>query len=247
MNEVIRQARGELIVRMDVHCEYAPSYVRACVDVMRRTGADNVGGAQRSRAETRFQRALTAALSSPLGVGGSAYRSAEKEGYVDTVFLGAFRRSVFESIGLYDEGAVTNEDAELNQRLLDAGGKIYLSPEIEVHYTPRDSLRKLAVQYFRYGKGRSRSVLKHGPQSPQSAAPFLLVVGGAVLLATSRQAPVGEAGARRLRGRHRNRSREGRPPARLGRGADRLGDLPDAAHRTRARLRSRSGRLRPAP
>ena len=186
MNEVIRRSRGEVIVRMDVHCEYAPDYVRKCVEVLRRTGADNVGGAQRARAETPFQQALCAALSSPLGVGGARYRSAAGEGFVDTVFLGAFRRRVFEEVGLYDPGAVTNEDAELNQRIHDAGGRVYLSPEIVVHYAPRDSARRLAVQYYRYGRGRARTILKHRRVlSVRPLIPFLMVCGGALLLATS--------------------------------------------------------------
>jgi glycosyltransferase involved in cell wall biosynthesis len=101
LNRLIREARGEIVVRMDVHCEYAPSYVRKCVETMEKTGADNVGGAQRARAKSAFQRALCAALLSPLGVGGAGYRDASKEGFVDTVFLGAFRRKIFETIGLY--------------------------------------------------------------------------------------------------------------------------------------------------
>jgi succinoglycan biosynthesis protein ExoA len=190
LNRLIRQARGDVIVRMDVHCEYAPTYVSACVDVLRKTGADNVGGAQRARAVTRFQRALCAALTSPLGVGGAAYRSAENEGYVDTVFLGAFRRSVFEAVGMYDEGAITAEDAELNQRLLAAGGKIYLSRDIEVHYYPRESFRKLALQYFKYGQGRARTLLKHRRLPKlRPMVPFLMVAGGAALLATSAVQP----------------------------------------------------------
>jgi succinoglycan biosynthesis protein ExoA len=190
LNHIIRAARGDVIVRMDVHCEYAPRYVSACVDVMRRTGADNVGGAQRARAQTRFQKALCAALASPLGVGGAAYRSADKEGYVDTVFLGAFRRSVFEAVGMYDPRAVTNEDAELNQRLLAAGGKVYLSRDIEVYYFPRDSLRKLFIQYFKYGQGRARTLLKHRRVPKlRSLTPFLVVTGGAALLATSAVQP----------------------------------------------------------
>ena len=128
MNRIIAEARGDVVIRMDVHCEYANDYVRMCVAVLERTGADNVGGAQRARSTTFFQRALCAALTSPLGVGGAKYRSAESEGFVDTVFLGAFRRRVFETVGLYDPGAITNEDAELNQRILAAGGKVYLSP-----------------------------------------------------------------------------------------------------------------------
>ena len=186
MNQLIAAARGDLVVRMDVHCEYAPSYVRSCVEVMQRTGADNVGGAQRARARTRFQKALCAALDSPLGVGGAAYRSADKEGYVDTVFLGAFRRAVFEQVGVYDPRAITNEDAELNQRLLASGGRIYLSRDIEVHYYPRDSFAALARQYFKYGQGRARTLLKHRKlPTLRPMLPFFMVVGGAVLVVTS--------------------------------------------------------------
>jgi cellulose synthase/poly-beta-1,6-N-acetylglucosamine synthase-like glycosyltransferase len=185
MNQMIREARGDIVVRMDVHCDYAPSYVRSCVEVLRRTGADNVGGAQRPRARTGFQKALCAALSSPLGVGGAAYRSADREGFVDTVFLGAFRRSAFDRVGGYDERAITNEDAELNQRLLDAGGTVYLSRDIEVHYYPRDSFRGLARQYFRYGEGRARTLLKHGRfPALRPLLPFAMVVGGGWLLVT---------------------------------------------------------------
>ena len=187
MNHIIRQARGEVIVRMDVHCEYAQDYVRRCIEVLERTGADNVGGAQRARAKTWFQRALCAALESPVGVGGASYRSADKEGFVDTVFLGAFRRRVFETAGMYDPKAITNEDAELNQRILEAGGKVYLSRDIVVHYYPRTSYKALAKQYYKYGQGRARTLLKRGTfPSPRPVIPFLMVVSGAGLIATSR-------------------------------------------------------------
>ncbi len=194
LGQVVRAARGDIIVRMDVHCEYAPDYVRKCVEVLERTGADNVGGAQRARATTRFQRALCAALGSPLGVGGAKYRSADSEGFVDTVFLGAFRRQVFETIGLWDPRAITNEDAELNQRILEAGGQIYLSRDIVVHYFPRDSLRSLAKQYFRYGRGRARTLLKLGAfTNVRPALPFLMVASEAILLAVPPLWPIAAA------------------------------------------------------
>src|SRR5678815_551460 len=101
LGALVKQATGDVIVRMDVHCEYAPDYVRKCVETLEKTGADNVGGAQRAKARSFFQRALCAALGSPLGVGGAAYRSAEAQGPVDTVFLGAFRRRVFETVGMW--------------------------------------------------------------------------------------------------------------------------------------------------
>jgi succinoglycan biosynthesis protein ExoA len=183
MNAMIEAAKGDVIIRMDVHARYAPDYVRQCVAVLDETGADNVGGAQRAISESWFQRALCAALESPLGVGGASYRSAESEGFVDTVFLGAFRRKVFETVGGYDPGAITNEDAELNQRILRAGGKVFLSKKIVVQYYPRDSFKSLAKQYFRYGKGRARTLLKHKTfPTPRPALPFLMVVSGVTLL-----------------------------------------------------------------
>ncbi|OJY15885.1 MAG: hypothetical protein BGO98_24805 [Myxococcales bacterium 68-20] len=183
MNVMIEAAKGDIIVRMDVHARYAPDYVSQCVAVLEETGADNVGGAQRAIGETWFQRALCAALESPLGVGGASYRSAESEGFVDTVFLGAFRKKVFETVGNYDAGAITNEDAELNQRILRAGGKVFLSKKIVVHYFPRDSFRSLAKQYFRYGKGRARTLLKHRTfPKVRPVLPFLMVAGGVTVL-----------------------------------------------------------------
>jgi succinoglycan biosynthesis protein ExoA len=196
LNRVVREARGDVIVRMDVHCEYAPTYVRRCVETLERTGADNVGGAQRARARTFFQKALCAALESPLGVGGARYRSADQEGYVDTVFLGAFRRRVFETVGLYDPNAITNEDAELNQRLIATGGKVYLSPEIEVHYYPRDSFTALAKQYYKYGRGRARTLLKLGRfLGLRPMVPFFMVVGGAALILLPPLWPIAPAAA----------------------------------------------------
>lgn len=184
MNAAIRVARGELIVRMDAHSECAPDYVRRCVEVSQRTGADNVGGAARARAKTHSHRAVCAALSSPLGVGGARYRSADNEGWVDTVFPGAFRRRVFETVGLYDPRAFTNEDADLNQRILEHGGRVYLSRDIVVHYFPRDSMSALARQYFRYGLGRTRTLLKHGRLlSLRPALPCLMLVSAAGLIA----------------------------------------------------------------
>lgn len=123
------------------------------------------------------------ALRSPLGAGGAPYRDAWHAGFVDTVFLGAFRREVFDRIGLYDEASVANEDAEINQRIVQSGGRIYLSPEIKVRYFPRRSFAGVARQYFGYGHWRARTLLKHGRLlTLRSFLPFLTLLAGLVLL-----------------------------------------------------------------
>lgn len=182
-NLAIQESKGDFILICDVHAEYAHDYVSQLIDAFVRTGADCAGGAQRAKAETWFQKALCAALTSPLGVGGAAYRSPEKEGWVDTVFPGAFRRSILEKVGLYDVKAVTNEDAELQQRILEAGGKVYLSNKVVVHYYPRKSFRLLSKQYFKYGDGRARTLLMH-KRFPvlRPLVPLAFVVGGITLI-----------------------------------------------------------------
>jgi succinoglycan biosynthesis protein ExoA len=191
MNEMLRESRGDVIIRMDVHARYAVDYVSQCIAVLEETGADNVGGAQRAVPETWFQKALCGALESPLGVGGAQYRSAEAEGPVDTVFLGAFRRKIFDKVGGYDPNAITNEDAELNQRILRSGGSVFLSKKIVVHYFPRDSFRSLSRQYFKYGKGRARTLLKHRTfPTPRPAIPFFMVAGGVALLLSKKLRPL---------------------------------------------------------
>jgi len=183
MNEIIKASRGDVLVRFDAHAEYASDYVRKCIEVLERTGADNVGGGAKTRYRNWMQRAVCAALDSPLGVGGSRYRTEGAEGWVDTVWGGTFPRRVFEKVGMYDPGAVVNEDAELNQRILEAGGRIYLSKEIVAYYYPRDSFAGLARQYFRYGMGRARTLMKHKTfPTPRPAIPFLMVAGGVAVL-----------------------------------------------------------------
>lgn len=183
MNLCIKESKGEYILVTDVHAEYAHNYVSKLVEAFLTTGADVAGGAQRAKAETWFQKALCAALDSPLGVGGAAYRSATKKGWVDTVFPGSFKRTILEKVGLYDVRAVTNEDAELQQRVLEAGGKVWLSDEVVVHYYPRKSFRLLAKQYFKYGDGRARTLLLRGKfPVVRPLIPFLGLVAGTTML-----------------------------------------------------------------
>jgi succinoglycan biosynthesis protein ExoA len=186
LNECIRKARGEVIVRMDVRAQYAPDFVTRCVEALDRSGADNAGGAARLKAATFFERCVAAALESPLGTGGAKHTAPLEDGFVDTVWLGAFRRTVFERVGLFDPRAVANEDAELDQRIVDSGGRVFISRDIVAHYRPRGSLGALARQYFEHGRGRARTLLKHGKLgSLRPAIPFLGLVGEAVLLAAA--------------------------------------------------------------
>jgi len=185
LNKGVRLSAGEVIVRVDAHSCIEPDYVRSVVEALKRTRADNVGGLMRPVGKSFLQKAIAFAMGSPFGVGTSRFHYSEKEMFVDTVYLGAYRREVFRKIGLYDEGAHYGEDDELNYRLVKSGGKILLSPAIKSHYFPRGSLPALWRQYFNYGRGKVRTIKKHGrPASWAHLAPsaFVLAILGSLAL-----------------------------------------------------------------
>lgn len=151
MNIGIREARGEVIVRIDAHAEYAVDYVSKCVEYLYETGAANVGGPMIAKGVGAVGVAVELAHHSVFGLGGGKFHSGGFEGEVDTVFLGAFRKSVFAEVGLYDERLVRNQDIELNTRIRKAGGSIFLTPRIRSTYYNRSSLAGLWKQNYKNG------------------------------------------------------------------------------------------------
>lgn len=157
----IREARGKVLIIISAHCYLAPDYVSCCVEYLSKTDADCVGGPIETIGETDTARAIALAMSSPFGVGDALFRYSEREQYVDTLAFGAYRREVFERVGLFDEELVGSEDDEFNYRLRKDGGKLLLTPAIRSFYYGRGSFAALCRQYFRYGLGKMRVVARH--------------------------------------------------------------------------------------
>jgi succinoglycan biosynthesis protein ExoA len=151
----------DTIVRIDAHSHYPQDYVPLLLDALDRHGVDSVVVRLDSIGVGATQRAIAAASNSRIGTGGSAHRVGGYSGLVDHGHHAAFRRSVFEKAGGYDPDFVANEDAELDIRIRNMGGRIWLAGDIKVGYFPRTTLSALARQYFRYGSGRAQTWLKH--------------------------------------------------------------------------------------
>jgi succinoglycan biosynthesis protein ExoA len=161
LNSGIRSARGRIIIRMDAHTSYATDYVRRCVEVLRETAADNVGGPWVARGKGRVGTAIAAAFQSSFATGGAKGHDPNYSGSVDTVYLGCWPREVFDRIGTFDEELVRNQDDEFNLRLSRSGGKIWQSTKIKSWYHPRETLRQLFRQYVQYGYWKARILQKH--------------------------------------------------------------------------------------
>jgi glycosyltransferase involved in cell wall biosynthesis len=179
LNAALAQARGEVIVRMDVHTDYADDYLFECLAALVETGADNVGGpwhAQPDSGAGAVQQAIAAAFQSRWVAGGAASRRLDFSGWVDTVYLGCWPRATFERFGNFDEALVRNQDDEHNLRIVRGGGRVWQSAHIRSTYRPRATLGQVARQYLQYGYWKPFVMKKHGQAaSLRHLAPGLFV------------------------------------------------------------------------
>jgi glycosyltransferase involved in cell wall biosynthesis len=176
LNRAVAAARGDVVVRMDVHTDYAPDYVAQCLRALAETGAACVGGAWVPAGQGWPQAAIALAFQSRFGSGGAASRRADFTGEVDTVYLGAWRRDELLRLGGFDEALVRNQDDELALRIRRGGGRVWQSATIRSRYTPRASFAALFRQFWQYGYWKVPVIRKHRlPASPRHLVPFAFV------------------------------------------------------------------------
>lgn len=188
LNQAIRAAKGEIIVRMDAHTLPAADYIARSVEALRAGHGDNVGGVIdiKPGRDSRIARSIAVATAHPLGVGDAKYRWATKAGYADTVAFGCYYKATVEKVGYYNEALAINEDYEFNARLRALGMKIWVDPAIRAVYFSRPDLASLARQYYLYGFWKLK-MLRLYPQTLRwrQALPPLFVFVVLMLLLSS--------------------------------------------------------------
>jgi cellulose synthase/poly-beta-1,6-N-acetylglucosamine synthase-like glycosyltransferase len=160
LNIGLAYARGEVIARVDAHASVALDFLTESVAALRRTNADAVGGPIETLGEGRSGEAIALAVSSPFGVGNAAFRYSKREQWTDTVAFPAYRRDVFDRIGPFAE-IDGGEDDDFHLRLVDAGGRLLLTPKIRSTYYARGTLPELVRQYFGYGQAKLVVLMRH--------------------------------------------------------------------------------------
>lgn len=164
-NLAIANSTGEYVVIIDGHCEIPTRrYFHALVEAFERSGADSLGRPQPLDVTNAspLQQGIALARSSRLGHHPESFIYSDQGQFVPAKSVAvAYRRDVFDRVGLFDEDMDAHEDGEFNYRCDQAGLSCYLAPEITVRYFPRSSLRGLFRQMVRYGRGRVRFSRKH--------------------------------------------------------------------------------------
>ena len=182
MNNGIKSAKGETIIRLDAHAEYPADYFSVLVKKLEELeGAENVGGVCITLPcnDTVVATSIAECLSNKFGMGNSYFRVGAKDVMsVDTVPFGCFRKSLFDKIGLYDTDMIRNQDDELNGRIIKNGGKIFLLPEVEIKYFARDKISKVRKMFYQYGLYKPLGNKKLGsPATIRQFFPLLFVIG----------------------------------------------------------------------
>jgi hypothetical protein len=197
LNRAIRQARGEIVCRVDARSLLPPDYVASCGRrLVRDRSIGVVGGVQRPvAADGVLAAGIARALRNRFALGGARYRSVGSAGPVDTVYLGTWRRCELLALGGFDERLDANEDFDLCQRIRAAGSTVWLEDGLVVGYEPRRGLRAVWRQYAAFGRAKVRfwRVTGQRPNGRQLAA---MVCGGAAAVATA--VMVGQAHSRQV-------------------------------------------------
>jgi len=161
LNIGIKNAKGEVITRVDAHSYIASDYLQKIVNSFNNEQIMAVGGPVRKISSSFLSETINLALSSPFGIGGGLHWYSKERRFVDTVFRASYRKEIFDIVGYFDETMIYAEDEELNWRIRKAGYKIVLSPEIKCYYYPRSSIGGLFKQYYDYGSARVKVIRKH--------------------------------------------------------------------------------------
>lgn len=151
VNIGINNSIGEYIIRLDAHCEYNFDYITKCVYYLDNYDYWNVGGVANTKGKGFVGSGIAKALSCRFGVGNSQFRLNCNSAPVDTVPFGAFRKSTFDKIGLFDVMLARNEDNEINFRIRKNGGTVFLSNDIKFTYYCRDTIIGLMKQAYQNG------------------------------------------------------------------------------------------------
>lgn len=156
LNIAFREARHDVVIRVDAHSVLPSDYAARMVPELDRPDVVNAGGVMRARGEGPVQSAAAWAYNSRLGLGGGVFHVGGEAGPAESAYLGVFRRDAVLAVGGYDERLSRGEDWELNLRLREAGGVVWFTPDVEVEYRPRASFAALATQFHASGRWRGQ-------------------------------------------------------------------------------------------
>ena len=148
----IKAAKGDYVLRPDVHATLHEGYIRNGLKVLAdQPDVTAVGGALQTQSKGFWGEIIAKALSSKIGVGGSPFRTNAADGMVDTVAYGIYRKSIFDKVGYFNENLKRHQDNDMHGRIKKVGGTFYLFGQMKADYYCRSTIYLLAKQMYQNG------------------------------------------------------------------------------------------------
>lgn len=189
-NVALEEVNGDVVLRIDAHATMPDDFIARNVANIEK-GEDISSGKVLSipRNTGKFGLAVNLAENSLFGGSFAAFRRAEKAGYVSTAAFAMYRKTVFDTVGKYNERLARTEDNEMHYRMKKAGYRFYFDPQIVSCRETRPSFGKLMKQKYLNGYWIGLT-LGVEPEcfSLYHLAPFVFVLG---IIATSLLALLG--------------------------------------------------------
>lgn len=151
-NIALDNSDGEIILRVDAHSRIPDDFIEN--NVMNIYSGEDIVGGQRITVfdnTSRWKAALAAAESSAFGSGIAVYRRKFERQYTVTLAHAAYRKSVFDKVGRYNELLRRTEDNDMHYRMRKAGYKFCLCDNIVSYHHVRSSLKTMLKQKFGNG------------------------------------------------------------------------------------------------
>lgn len=178
-NVGLHAASGEYVAILGAHTKYEDNYLQACYDELIKSGSVGCTGRVITKAAyPGFEPKIAEwVMLSTFGVSTASFR-AMQEGYVHSVNFPIFKKQPLLDLGGYDTKLERNQDNDMNQRLLDAGFKLYCTAKTKCYYRPPADLNALFRYAFRSGFWNAKSVLVHARSMRlHHMVPFLFTLG----------------------------------------------------------------------
>lgn len=178
-NAGLKAASGEYVAILGAHTVYESNYLQVCYDAL--VSSNSIGCTGRvvvqSKTNTLGAKLSEWIMNSKFGVSGSSFR-AMKEGYVHSVNFPLFKKQALIDLGGYDVKLLRNQDNDMNQRLLDAGHKLFCTWQTVAYYRPPGSIKKLLRYAYRNGFWNAISIyINAGSMRIHHLIPFFFATG----------------------------------------------------------------------
>ena len=157
----IKNAKGDIVCRIDAHSELYPDYITKGVETLLKMKSQRVicvGGVLEHIGVGVLGKAIANLFSSKFAVGNSPFRTDSNfvprfssTKVTDTAVYGLYWKKIFDKVGYFNENLERNQDVELHSKIMKQGYYFVTNPAMRAKYYVRTTIYKLLKKAFRDG------------------------------------------------------------------------------------------------